>query len=197
MVFLCDTGDLFNPRVSRFDLFRVLDVLYERDDVDWQILTKRACRMCTSMLAWLRARHLEQVPPWMWLMVSAENQKWYDRRTRWLMRTPAAVRGVSLEPLLGAVNVDLVGLDGALQWMIVGGESGPGARPMELAWVRAVRDECAMDGRVAFFFKQWGDNPGDSAFGTPWTNAVRARHGGRLLDDRQWDEFPVSISTAN
>ncbi len=109
--------------------------------------------------------------PNVWLGVSIENRERAGRLEA-LKRTPAAVRFVSFEPLLGPVGP--VGLDG-VDWAIAGGESGPGARPMEAEWAREIRDLCA-DAGVAFFFKQWG--------------GAHAKSGGRELDGRTWDEFP-------
>jgi protein gp37 len=104
--------------------------------------------------------------------VSIENQVFAFRAKR-LREVPAAVRFLSVEPLLGPVTLDLSGI----HWVIVGGESGPSARPMDPAWARNVRDQCLSAG-VAFFFKQWGGR-------TP-------KAGGRLLDGRTWDEFPAT-----
>jgi protein gp37 len=135
----------------------------------YQILTKRADR----------ARHVSGSLPWpsnVWMGVSIENQT-YAFRAKRLREIPAAVRFLSVEPLLGPVKLDLAGI----HWVIVGGESGPHARPMEQAWARSVRDQCRAAG-VAFFFKQWGGR-------TP-------KAGGRLLDGRTWDEFPVSAALA-
>src|SRR5207253_1209467 len=99
----------------------------------------------------------------------------YAFRAKRLREIPAAVRFLSVEPLIGPVKLDLTGI----HWVIVGGESGPHARPMDLAWARSVRDQCLTAG-VAFFFKQWGGR-------TP-------KAGGRLLDGRTWDEFPTPIT---
>ena len=102
--------------------------------------------------------------------VSIENQTFAFRAKR-LREVPAAIRFLSVEPLLGPVTLDLTGI----HWVIVGGESGPAARPLDPAWVRSVRDQCvALD--VPFFFKQWGGR-------TP-------KAGGRLLDGRTWNEIP-------
>jgi protein gp37 len=93
-------------------------------------------------------------------------------RIRHLQEAPAGVRFLSIEPLIGPVGqVDLTDID----WVIVGGESGPGARPMKPEWLREVRDQCVA-ANVAFFFKQWG--------------GLRPKSGGRMLDDREWSNFP-------
>lgn len=119
------------------------------------------------------------VLPSVWLGVSVEDQHWADIRIPALSDTPAAVRFISAEPLLGEIS--LYGVSGgrhALDWCIVGGESGPGARPCAPEWVRHLRDSCIAS-RVAFFFKQWG--------------GIRPKAGGRILDGRTWDEFPRSV----
>lgn len=110
--------------------------------------------------------------PNVWLGVSVENQRWADERIPHLLATPAAVRFLSCEPLLGPL--DLAGVR-HLGWVIVGGESGPGHRPVDPAWVRSIRDQCGAAG-VPFLFKQWGGR-------TP-------KSGGREIDGRTWDEYP-------
>jgi protein gp37 len=131
------------------------------------VLTKRAARLAEL------APHL----PWpsnVWQGVSVENAR-YTARAAALATVPAAVRFLSVEPLLGPIlHLPLDGID----WVIVGGESGPGHRPLEPAWVRAIRDQCAAAG-VAFFFKQWGGR-------TP-------KSGGRLLDGREWSDYPKVV----
>jgi protein gp37 len=124
------------------------------------------------MRDFLRTRYSERPPPPnVWFGVSVEDRSRLSR-VRHLRETPASVRFLSVEPLIGRVGkLELTGID----WVIVGGESGPGARPVDPDWVREVRDECqAAD--VAFFFKQWG--------------GLRPKAGGRSLDGREWSEFP-------
>lgn len=109
----------------------------------------------------------------MWFGVSVEDGA-RKSRIQHLQDAPAGVRFLSVEPLIGAVGkIDLTGID----WVIVGGESGPHARPMQPDWVREVRDQCRAS-QVAFFFKQWG--------------GLRPKSGGRELDGREWSEFPIS-----
>lgn len=115
-----------------------------------------------------------------WLGVSAENQEQYDNRIRNLLSCPAAIRFVSGEPLLGAIHADYIGM---LDWVICGGESGPGARPMNPDWARSLRDQC-MDSAVPFFFKQHGS----ALWGTPYHQ--EPNKGGDVLDGRRWHEFP-------
>jgi protein gp37 len=136
----------------------------------YQVLTKRARRLAAvaPRLPW---------PPNVWMGVSVENDN-YTFRVDHLRRVPAALRFVSAEPLLGPLpSLRLDDID----WLIVGGESGPGARPMQLEWATDLRD-IAVDAGVDFFFKQWGGR-------TP-------KAGGRTLDGRTWDELPARVSTA-
>ena len=141
-------------------------------------------------------------PSNIWCMVSAEDQQRADERIPELLATPAAVRGVSLEPLLGPIVLEAGWLEpeGGLDWIIVGGESGLGARPMHPQWARDLRDQCLFSG-VAFHFKQWGE----WAPGARWISESRdfvdgagydpirlgKKTAGRLLDGRTWDEMPV------
>jgi protein gp37 len=119
--------------------------------------------------------------PNIWMGVSVENER-YVSRVDLLRKTRAHVKFLSIEPLLGPLpSFDLAGID----WVIVGGESGPGARPMREAWVREIRDQCIAAG-VPFFFKQWG--------------GVQKHRTGRILDGRTWDQMPggaaVSVQEA-
>ena len=142
-------------------------------------------------------------PSNIWCMISAEDQKRADERIPELLATPAAVRGVSLEPLLGPIVMEAGWLEpeGGLDWIIVGGESGPGARPMHPQWARDLRDQCLFSG-VAFHFKQWGEwCPGKGApFGEnkahQWPDGTHSylygkKRAGRELGGRTWDEMPV------
>jgi protein gp37 len=113
--------------------------------------------------------------PQIWMGVSVENEN-HQRRVDELRKTQACIKFLSVEPLLGPLpTLDLEGID----WVIVGGESGPGARPLDPAWVREIRDQCIQEG-VAFFFKQWG--------------GVFKSRTGRLLDGRTWDEMPTVVA---
>jgi protein gp37 len=137
----------------------------------FQVLTKRPKRM--RRLAESRALGYDpgNPPPNVWLGTSIESDT-YTWRADHLRATPAAVRFISAEPLLGPLpSLDLTGID----WLIVGGESGAGHRPMNPEWVRDLRD-CALNAGTAFFFKQWG--------------GIRPKSGGRTLDGRTWDEMP-------
>lgn len=127
------------------------------------------------MRDYLRRRYRERTPPaHIWLGVSVEDAN-SSARIEHLRQAPAGVRFLSVEPLIGAVGeVDLADI----HWVIAGGESGPGARPMAIEWARDIRDQCAAQ-NVAFFFKQWG--------------GIRPKSGGRELDGREWNELPASL----
>lgn len=167
-VFVNSMSDLFGEFVSDSFLDDVFAVMRETPQHTYQILTKRAERLAT----WSHAR------PWLahtkniWLGVSVENKRHGLPRIQYLRRSIAAVRFLSIEPLLE--NLGRFSLKD-IDWVIVGGESGPQARPMVDGWVRDIRDQCIAQG-VAFFFKQWG--------------GVRKKTAGRVLDGRTWDEYP-------
>ncbi len=165
-VFVNSMSDLFHARVPLSFIQDVFDVMEETPQHTYQALTKRAHRMArvSEKLRW---------PTNLWMGVSVESEDVVDRIDH-LRATPAATRFLSCEPLLGPLpHLDLADID----WVIVGGESGPRARPMDPQWARDIRDQCA-DAKTAFFFKQWGGH-------TPKTN-------GRLLDGRTWDEYPAA-----
>jgi protein gp37 len=159
-------SDLFHTDVPLEFIRRVFDVMAKADWHAFQILTKRSDRLV----------ELAGKLPWhnnVWMGVSVENAD-YTYRIEHLRRVPAAVRFLSVEPLLGPIpRLPLQGI----QWVIVGGESGPRARSMDPQWVRKIRDRCIAQG-VSFFFKQWG--------------GTRKKLTGRELDDRTWDEMPES-----
>jgi protein gp37 len=163
LVFVNSMSDLFHDDLPLDYVRRVFEVMAATPQHTYQILTKRGARLerVSPELDW---------PPNVWMGVSVEDQR-YAYRTRQLATVPAAARFVSAEPLLGELTLDLDGID----WVIVGGESGREARPMNPAWVRSLRDQCR-SASVPFFFKQWG--------------GVRAKAGGRELDGRTWDEMP-------
>ncbi len=163
-IFVNSMSDLFHEEVPVEFIRRVFEVMRLADWHQYQVLTKRA-----DLLAEL-APELPWAPH-IWMGVSVENADAVWRVDR-LRGTPAHVKFLSVEPLIGPLpRLDLAGID----WVIVGGESGPGARPMREEWVRAVRDDCVAQG-VAFFFKQWG--------------GVNKKAAGRVLDGRTWDEYP-------
>lgn len=163
-IFVNSMSDLFHDRVPLPFIQRVFQTMENASWHTFQILTKRSERLAglAAELIW---------PPNVWMGVSVETAK-YLWRADDLRKVPAAVRFLSLEPLLGPLGaLDLSGI----HWVIVGGESGPCARPMDAAWVRGIRKECRRQG-VPFFFKQWG--------------GVHRKKNGRLLDGRTWDEMP-------
>lgn len=163
-IFVNSMSDLFHKDVPLEYIQRVFDVMNRAHWHRFQVLTKRSERLAelSSQLEWS-----ENV----WMGVSVENQK-YDYRIDDLRRTGAKIKFLSLEPLLGRLqNLNLDGID----WAIVGGESGYGARPIKEDWVTEIRNQCQKAG-VAFFFKQWG--------------GVNKKKTGRLLEGRTWDEMP-------
>ena len=161
-------SDLFHPDVPLDFIRRVFDVMASTPQHTYQILTKRSrqLRNLSNDLEW---------PDNVWMGVSVETER-YAFRIDHLRKVEAKVRFVSAEPLLGPLpHLDLTDID----WLIAGGESGPGARPMAEAWVRDLRDQCGAAG-VAFFFKQWGGR-------TPKAN-------GRHLDGALHNEMPIGVS---
>lgn len=175
MVFVNSMSDLFHKEVPKEFIARVCDTMERAHWHTYQVLTKRS----SLMRDFLRRRYVSSSSPLhMWFGVSIEDAS-NMTRIRHLQDTPACVRFLSIEPLIGPIGtLDLNGID----WVIVGGESGPGARPMNSEWVRDVRDQCLESG-VAFFFKQWG--------------GARPKSGGRDLDGREWSQFPhIPVSNA-
>lgn len=164
MIFVNSMSDIFHDDVPLDFIQDVFRVMQDTPQHTYQVLTKRAENLER------RARDL----PWpsnVWMGVSVESAD-YTWRIDHLRRTPAAVKFLSLEPLLGPVDrLNLKDID----WAIAGGESGPGARPMDVEWVRSIRDQC-VDNGVAFHFKQWG--------------GVNKKRAGRTLDGRVWSEWP-------
>lgn len=163
-IFVNSMSDLFHKDVPLAFIQRVFATMLKADWHQYQILTKRSDRLLelSPELPWA---------PHIWMGVSVEDQ---DRTFRIddLRKSAAKVKFLSIEPLLGPIpKLDLKKID----WVIVGGESGPGARPMEADWVRGIRDRCLAT-RVPFFFKQWG--------------GVNKKRTGRTLDGRTWDEMP-------
>lgn len=170
-IFVNSMSDLFHIDVPEAFIRDVFDVMAKASQHQFQVLTKRADRMERVL------RRLSS-PPNVWLGVSVESPLYYGR-IRHLTRVDAAVHFLSCEPLLAALDgLPLQGID----WVIVGGESGSGARPMDAEWVRGIRDHCIATS-TPFFFKQWG--------------GVHKRKSGRELDGRTWDEMPRSIATEN
>ena len=218
-IFVSDMGDLFGDWVPSEWIKNVLDVIKDYPQHTFLFLTKNPKRY----------REFE-FPENAWLGTSVENQAAADERIPLLLQAPAAVRFISAEPLLGEINIQQIwyeeillfplagqftadGLNeprtingGGIDWVIVGGESGPGARPMHPDWVRSLRDQCQAAG-TKFFFKSWGDwlpnaqeydcNPGGVDYeqkhklvGNVAMCRVGKNKSGRLIDSRTWDERP-------
>lgn len=259
-VFVNSMGDLFHEAVDEKFIAKVFAIMDLARQHTYCILTKRPGRAFQLLtdedfqfhVGWFQSQAVrefglprpEQVGPWplrnVWLGVSVENQEAADERIPLLLQTPAAVRFISAEPLLGPVDLELylpyhnhplkdewhrngyhirrlnIGItEGTLDWIICGGETGPGARPMHPDWARILRDQAVTAG-VPFFFKSWGEwvpyrdngplppecsyvsydgqiRPGDAE--DLDTDACMGRVGkkraGRLLDGRTWDEYPI------
>lgn len=169
VIFVNSMSDLFHEAVPLMFIQQVFSVMQATPHHQFQILTKRAERL-------LELDHLLTWQPNIWMGVSVESAD-YLSRIRLLRKTSAHIKFLSLEPLLGPLpNLNLRGID----WVIVGGESGPYARPMRQAWVRAIRAQC-LAAKVPFFFKQWG--------------GVFKSKTGRTLDGRTWDQMPGVVET--
>lgn len=169
-IFVNSMSDLFHEQVADSFIKQVFQVMRECPQHTFQILTKRSDRLLdlAHELAW---------PLNVWMGVSVEDDRVLHRLDQ-LRDVPAAVRFLSVEPMLGPLdNLDLNGID----WVIVGGESGRGARPMEASWVMSIKRQCRSQG-VAFFFKQWG--------------GVRKGNFGRVLSGRTYDEMPQPTARA-
>lgn len=172
VVFVNSMSDLFHARVPLGFVRKVFAVIADTPQHTYQVLTKRSSRLprVAGKLGW---------PPNLWVGVSVEDAGALPR-VEHLRTVPAAVRFLSCEPLLGPLDgLDLAGVD----WVIAGGESGPDYRPLDPAWISAIRDQCVTS-RVPFFFKQWGGP-------TP-------KSGGRELEGRTWDQMPpmAAVSAA-
>ena len=190
-IFVCSMGDLFHEDVKKDWIDAVWSTMAEARQHTFQVLTKRPERMREYILDRKR-RGWKPDCNNIWLGVTAENQTRADERVPILLQIPAAVRFVSVEPMLGHINLqsflaanELHEIDGGprIDWVICGGETGPGARPVHPDWVRSLRDQCTSAG-VPFFFKGWGDL--DPVF----HQRIGKKAAGRLLDGREWSEFP-------
>lgn len=247
-VFVNSMSDLFHEDVPDDFIWSVFSVMAVAERQQFLILTKRPQRMMDYLRQWEKTfvtdSHFESINiflhswplPNVWLGVTAENQKSADERIPLLLQTPAAVRFVSVEPMLGAVDIhhyfphnfqpgdakygwenqcSVIAPDGlrhcgyppdqhprpGINWVICGGESGPGARPMHPDWARGLRDQCQAAG-VPFFFKQWGGWVSEYPQGVSMANRKQTFvHGrefyrvgkamaGRMLDGQEWNEFP-------
>lgn len=167
-VFCASMADVFEDRAdveaARERLFGVMEAT---PMLDWQLLTKRPANIARL----IPSDWLECWPSNVWVGTSAETQDWLDIRAHWMRQLRPRVLFISYEPALGPIAVP-----SWAQWVIAGGESGSGYRPMKPEWVRSVRDQCVEQG-IPFFFKQWG--------------GFHPKANGAVLDGREWKEFPV------
>jgi protein gp37 len=174
MVFVNSMSDLFHEDVSDEYILEVARVMTQANWHTYQVLTKRHKRLRELLTTKLRFAAKSE---WIWWGVSVEDKKYGIPRIDALRKSPARMRFLSIEPLLE--DIGRINLDG-IEWVIVGGESGPGARPIDAQWVRNIREQCSRAG-VRFFFKQWG--------------GVRKSETGRDLDGRTYDEIPLRPDT--
>lgn len=219
-VFVNSMSDLFHPDIPFEFIDEVFHIMRVADQHKYMILTKRP-EIMLKFVAWQKKNSVrfdwKTAHKNIWLGVSVEDQKTADQRIPLLLETPAAVRFVSCEPLLGEVDLKgwiykngmWVNGQNRIDWIIVGGESGKNARPMHPGWVRSIQDQCENAG-VPFFFKQWGEwlpnvygdmsIPANTNFDKKHflfsdglaVCRVGKKNAGRLLDGREWNEFPVS-----
>ena len=171
LIFVNSMSDLFHEEVPLDFIQEIFEVMGQASHHTFQILTKRHNRLREMV------PHLDY-PKNVWIGVSVENQYWADERVPYLLEVPAAIRFLSCEPLLKPVSLSKY-LDG-IQWVIVGGESGPKARPINAQWVRAIRNEC-IDYEKHFFFKQWGGRT--------------SKAGGRTIDGQIWNQMPPVVGS--
>lgn len=176
--FVNSMSDLFHEDVSFSFIDKVFEVISESKQHTFQILTKRGVRMAEYFQG-------KAAPDNAWIGVSVEDRQYGVPRIDFLRHIDASIRFLSVEPLLE--DVGELNLSG-IHWVIVGGESGPKARPMQPHWVDAIREQCEAAG-VAFFFKQWG------GWGADGKKRAKKQNG-RELNGRTWDQMPTSVSAA-
>ncbi len=170
-IFVNSMSDLFHESMPEDFVKACFDVMEKANWHVYQVLTKRPHRMLAF------AKDYGEVPAHIWLGTSVELAM-YKLRIEILKQVPASVKFISFEPLLGPIGeVDL----GGISWAIAGGESGPSHRAIKAQWVREIREQCKKQ-RVAFFFKQWGGRT--------------AKSGGRVLDGREWNEYPENVTSS-
>lgn len=170
IIFVNSMSDLFHHHIPDEYVREVFKVMVHADWHVYQVLTKRPSR---ALRFWEMNGDLfpdGKIPPHIWMGTSVENQQ-VEHRVRQIRQVPAAIRFLSCEPLLGPLDLNLQDI----QWVIVGGESGADARPMDLEWARGIQQQCER-ARVPFFFKQVGGKT--------------AKSGGRLLDGQEWNQMP-------
>jgi protein gp37 len=175
MIFVNSMSDLFHEEVPNDYIAAVARIMLAANWHTYQVLTKRSDRMRDMLETMLPDA---AIAPHIWWGVSVENRQHGLPRLEQLRHAPAATRFLSVEPLLEDLGcIDLAGI----HWVIVGGESGAGARPLDPDWVRSIRDQCRT-ARIPFFFKQWG--------------GVRKNKAGRTLDGQTYDELPARVTRA-
>jgi protein gp37 len=175
MIFVNSMSDLFHKEIPRDYVSAVFDTMEKADWHIYQVLTKRSSLMQKIINDHYKA---QPAPPHMWFGVSVENEKATSRIAH-LQKTNTSIRFLSIEPLIAPVGKLSLG---GIAWVIVGGESGYGARPMKAEWAIDIRNQC-VKAKVAFFFKQWGGR-------SPKT-------GGRLLEGKEWNQFPAKRRSAS
>ena len=168
MIFVNSMSDLFHESIPDEFIIKVFQVMNQAHWHTFQVLTKRAERL----------QELSAVLPWtrnIWMGVTVENQRYVNRINN-LKESAAFTKFISMEPLIGPIeDLDLRGI----YWVIVGGESGPGSRPMDKQWVLDIQAQCEFD-KAAFFFKQWG--------------GINKKKAGRLLQGKTWDAMPKRLA---
>lgn len=171
MIFVNSMSDLFHKEIPRAHISAVFDTMEKANWHIYQVLTKRSSLLQKFINDRYKAGKSREH---MWFGVSVENEQATSRISH-LQKSNASVRFLSIEPLIAPVGK--LNLNG-IHWVIVGGESGPGARPMDKRWAIDIRNQC-VDARVPFFFKQWGGRS--------------PKAGGRLLEGKEWSEFPMRL----
>ena len=175
-IFVNSMSDLFHADIPPEYIRQVFDVMLGAPHHNYQVLTKRPARAAAFLRRHMDLCKLGVLPPHVWIGTSVEDQQ-AAYRVRHLREIPALIRFISFEPLLGPMDPDLLGVS----WVIVGGESGPSYRSLDMDWVRTIRDACLAE-RVPFFFKQVGGR-------TP-------KAGGRTLDGKTWNQYPDPVEVA-
>ncbi len=173
LIFVNSMSDLFHEEIPNEFIIKTFKVMEKASWHIYQILTKRTSRLAK----------ISKILPWpknIWQGVTIESEK-YINRINDLRNTPAQTKFISFEPLIGEINSDNLDLSG-IDWVIVGGESGPGARPMKKEWVLKIRNKC-MSENIPFFFKQWG--------------GFHRNSNGRTLEGRKWEEYPNAVNFLN
>lgn len=197
-VFCASMADVFedNPNIEQ-DRLKLWEIIEQTPQLDWLLLTKRPENIL-RLSSWDT-----QWPQNIWAMTSVEDQTQAEKRIPYLLEIPTLVRGLSVEPLLSPI--DLRPWLGAIQWVIVGGESGNSSRPMHPEWVRQIKEQCVTNG-VAFFFKQWGNwvpcekkdvgairvslNTNQQDIDNCYMKRINKKAAGRVLDGMYWNELP-------